>query len=192
VDHTVIYIVRAQLRTLARRFAAPAEDIGAGALLRSDVMTPPHDVRQQVRLILAQTDVKHMYRTSATPWLPVDPLQLFTTGFHDSPLFDLANEQVDLLKRLYVSLPSDAQKLVVNAIVTELNAKNGRIVAHAVVELRDVAALRYWERVDDAAAELWDGIVEKLKIEHGKFAFPPPRLKGLNADAEPKCRFALR
>jgi hypothetical protein len=82
----------------------------------------------------------------------------------------MVSEPVILLKKLYASCRRDEQRQFCSALLGKLSAKNGVIVAHALVELSDTASLRYWELINEASIRLWSGIADKLAIEHWTFS----------------------
>jgi hypothetical protein len=87
--------------------------------------------------------------------------------FVESPgLYDRVNVQVDLLKKLYASFPPDVQEQLPKVLLAQLNNRTAAVIAHTLVELHHVNAVREWSRIDESGLTFWRAIAEKLRYEH--------------------------
>lgn len=139
-------------------------------------MSIPFELSQQIRVILKQCDSARMYRKAGTT-TEVSGEALSGTKdrryglatMHSVGEYELINPEILLLRRLYASSSPEARQAFATALISELNVQNAPIVAYMVHELRDLATLRYWQRIDIVAIEFWAGVIDKLSVEHALF-----------------------
>jgi hypothetical protein len=132
-------------------------------------------VWDSVQKILAQSEQFRMYQARGAH-KPVSGLEIRHDEHRPGPRviekrgsFELVNPQVLLLKRLYASAAPEGKREIASALLAHLTAQNGRVVAQALVELRQTLSLHYLEQIDERFRVLWDGIADKLAVEHWTF-----------------------
>src|SRR6266851_5075909 len=108
----------------------------------------PRDLWMKTQYILSAVD-RTIYRTAR-------PTMVSFEGTSDQPFVNedpdevqLVNEQVELLKRLYVTLSPDVQAMFSLAILGQLTRVNAQVIAQTIIELHELHRVTEWARIDD-------------------------------------------
>jgi hypothetical protein len=129
----------------------------------------PAEIWQKVQLILSQSDNQKMYR-DAQGFKSAMEARRHSFNVLERPQYDFVNPQVELLTRLHATVRADLQESVMLSVIACAAESNAQVVAHTLVELREVKRLRTWERYDDTTVILLRSLTDKLVIEHWKFS----------------------
>lgn len=139
------------------------------AAVKPGQTTVSADLWKRMQVILSQaTPVKYVFRG---PDVSIFGGTKKEQDFVENPgLYDRLNTQVDLLKKLYTTFPPDVQEQFPKVLLAQLDNRTASVIAHTLVELHYVNALREWSKIDEVGLTFWRAIAEKLRYEHWLFS----------------------
>ena len=103
----------------------------------------PRDLWMKTQYILNAAD-RTIYRTARPTMVAFEGTseQPFVNEDADEVL--LVNEQVELLKRLYVTFPPDVQAMFTMTMLGQLTKANAPVVAQTIIELHELHRVTEW------------------------------------------------
>jgi hypothetical protein len=128
----------------------------------------PRDLWMKTQCVLSAAD-RTIYRTARPTMVAFEGAPENPFVNEDANEVQLVNEQVELLKRLYVTFPPDVQAVFTMTILAQLTTANAQVVAQTIIELHELHHVTEWDRIDEVGQHFVQGITLKLRWEHWKF-----------------------